>query len=119
MRLIERGWTEIEEDPRWEDEEYYERTKPILDLLAKEWSIIYYSEEQKRFAMDPYQEYGYDWEPEEYEYWQEQKRIENAGVVACMEYIENRLKELGARMMRPYEHWNEDEAYMAYMERDR
>jgi hypothetical protein len=26
---------------------------------------------------------------------------------------------LHARMMRPYEHWNEDEGYMQYAERDR
>lgn len=30
--------------------------------------------------------------------------------------IEELLGELGARMMRPYEHWNEDEKYMEYME---
>lgn len=30
--------------------------------------------------------------------------------------IEELLGELGARMMRPYEHWNEDERYMEYME---
>ena len=30
--------------------------------------------------------------------------------------IEEMLGELGARMARPYEHWNEDEKYMEYME---
>lgn len=30
--------------------------------------------------------------------------------------VEELLEELGARMMRPYEHWNEEEAYMEYME---
>jgi len=30
--------------------------------------------------------------------------------------IEELLADLGARMMRPYEHWNEDERYMEYME---
>lgn len=30
--------------------------------------------------------------------------------------IEELLGELGARMMRPYEHWNEEERYMEYME---
>lgn len=33
-----------------------------------------------------------------------------------MEVIEELLARLGARMMRPYEHWNEDERYMEYME---
>jgi hypothetical protein len=30
--------------------------------------------------------------------------------------IEELLSELGARMARPYEHWNEEEAYMEYQE---
>lgn len=33
-----------------------------------------------------------------------------------LEAVEDILGELGARMMRPYEHWNEDERYMEYME---
>lgn len=36
-----------------------------------------------------------------------------------IEVIEEMLAKMGARMMRPYEHWNEDEAYMEYSERDR
>jgi len=35
---------------------------------------------------------------------------------ARMNVIEELLHDLGARMMRPYEHWNEDERYMEYME---
>jgi hypothetical protein len=33
-----------------------------------------------------------------------------------MEVIEQLLGDCGARMARPYEHWNEDEKYMEYME---
>lgn len=33
-----------------------------------------------------------------------------------IEVIEGLLSDLGARMMRPYEHWNEEERYMEYME---
>lgn len=33
-----------------------------------------------------------------------------------LEAVEDILGELGARMMRPYEHWNEEERYMEYME---
>lgn len=33
-----------------------------------------------------------------------------------IELIEDKLQAIGARMMRPYEHWNEDEQYMQYME---
>ena len=30
--------------------------------------------------------------------------------------IEGQLEQIGARLMRPYEHWNEDEAYVEYNE---
>jgi hypothetical protein len=33
-----------------------------------------------------------------------------------IEWVEAQLEALGARMMRPYEHWNEDEQYVQYME---
>jgi hypothetical protein len=35
---------------------------------------------------------------------------------AKQQLIEEILETLGARVMRPYEHWNEDEHYMEYME---
>lgn len=36
-----------------------------------------------------------------------------------MELVEDKLALIGARPMRPYEHWNEDEQYMQYMEEGR
>lgn len=36
-----------------------------------------------------------------------------------LEVVEEMLERYGARMMRPYEHWNEDEQYMEWMERER
>lgn len=42
-----------------------------------------------------------------------EKRNESA---LRLSVIEELLGELGARMARPYEHWNEDEKYMEYME---
>jgi hypothetical protein len=39
--------------------------------------------------------------------------------VERLSVIEEMLGELGGRMMRPYEHWNEEEAYREYAERDR
>ncbi len=33
-----------------------------------------------------------------------------------LELLHDKLQLLGARMMRAYEHWNEDEAYMQYQE---
>jgi hypothetical protein len=35
-----------------------------------------------------------------------------------MQVIEELIGELGGRMMRPYEHWNEEEQYREYAERD-
>ncbi len=36
-----------------------------------------------------------------------------------LEIVEEKLHRIGARMMRPYEHWNEDEAYVQHMEEGR
>jgi hypothetical protein len=36
-----------------------------------------------------------------------------------IQVIEELLSDLGGRMMRPYEHWNEEEHIREYMERDR
>jgi hypothetical protein len=38
---------------------------------------------------------------------------------AELRLIENMLGQLHARVARPYEHWNEDEKLMEYLERDR
>lgn len=35
-----------------------------------------------------------------------------------LEMLYDKLEQLGARMMRPYEHWNEDERYMQFQERE-
>lgn len=45
-----------------------------------------------------------------------ERQIEENKPYIRMEVIEELLSQLGARMMRPYEHWNEDEKYMEYME---
>ena len=36
-----------------------------------------------------------------------------------IELCEDKLEAIGARMMRPYEHWNEDERFMEWSERER
>ena len=53
---------------------------------------------------------------EEYE---EGERLKDEGKRLRMELIESELEHLGVRKMRPYEHWNEDERYMQYMEEGR
>jgi superfamily II DNA or RNA helicase len=51
-------------------------------------------------------------------YAKEFDRINDRGrrLTAKQGLIETMLDSLGARLMRPYEHWNEDERYMEYME---
>ena len=44
------------------------------------------------------------------------RRKQESELGVRLDVIEELLGELGARMMRPYEHWNEDERYMEYME---
>lgn len=48
--------------------------------------------------------------------WEREERERKAERRLEIELIEDKLERLGARMMRPYEHWNEDERYMEYME---
>lgn len=48
-------------------------------------------------------------------YW-ENKNNKDREIYVRRDVIEELLSDLGARMMRPYEHWNEDEAYMQYAE---
>lgn len=43
---------------------------------------------------------------------EEERRLE-------VEIVEEKLQRLGVRMNRPYEHWNEDEKYVEYMEEGR
>jgi hypothetical protein len=53
----------------------------------------------------------HSWEKEQ-DIRSEQRRLQLSGLEAA-------LSAVGARMMRPYEHWNEDERFMEYSERDR
>lgn len=48
-----------------------------------------------------------------------QRDFEREKLRKQVEWIEEELESLGVRIMRPYEHWNEDERYMQYMESDR
>lgn len=143
---ISRDWTPIDDDPRWEDDAYYDSVKPQADALAKAWSQL-----QTKREHDVYmRQFDYEdgrFEPEGIA---PMRREYDAGPLGDAEFardcaqfdaelaaadaarkladeleqaqidlIETKLSELGARMMRPYEHWNEDERLVAYMERDR
>ena len=123
-----RGWT-------WRDEvdiseEEMEMRRPLLDSLARQWSDLHEQEERARFIRQSrwedgdYDEPDYDFDSEE-EAAAERYRVEaltklrNAQHDAQVQAISDAIHEQGARLMRPYEHWNEDEAYMQYMECDR
>lgn len=51
--------------------------------------------------------------------WKKRQRAQEAIRQVRVEVIEGMLEKYGARMMRPYEHWNEDERLMQYLESDR
>lgn len=119
---MSRGWTWINDnDPALTEEEIDRRT-PICDELARQWSALHDQEEQQRFAREWDADEGREYEPEDEE---DAQRYEAAEEIkrrrhdAEVDAIETMLAENGARMMRPYEHWNEDERYMQYMECDR
>ncbi len=118
-----RGWTWIDEDAE-RTEEFIATHTPVLDELARMWSELTTAQEQRRFAHQADMEDGYYPEPEydtdEEFYAAKLMETERANLKqAEIDAIEERLAHYGARMMRAYEHWNEDEAYMQYMERDR
>jgi hypothetical protein len=45
-----------------------------------------------------------------------QRTEQNAERALEIELVEDKLERLGARMMRPYEHWHEEERYVEYLE---
>lgn len=142
---ISRDWTPIDADPRWSDEAYYDKVRPELDALARAWSTLQTKREQDGFARQRAFEDGegdgfdyplrreYDDGPEgDAEYSRDvaayeaslaavdyARRLADELEQAQIDLIETKIAELGARMMRPYEHWNEDEQLMAYLERER
>jgi hypothetical protein len=145
MRVNQRGWTPIESDDRWGQDGYYDHVAPKCDALAKWWSGLHHEDEQEAFARQrAYEDGNYDnfYDEPNARYYDggaldpeyirdktafdimiiEHERNTAAKVelrLAQMDFCEERLQQLGARMKRPYEHWNEDEALMAYMERER
>jgi len=118
---MSRGWTYIDDD-KLPSEEDQEKQRPFLDSLAQQWSALTEAEEQRGFIRQADFEDGDGYEPETDEEVEAikaneliRRRLHDAQVSA----IEQLLFEKGARMMRPYEHWNEDEERMQYLERDR
>lgn len=121
----------------WDDDsaEHSEYDYARAKALAKRWSELHHQEEQRGFRrMADYEDGGRDLDVCEDcaaclagDYCQcervleiaKREREKQADRDLEIELVEDKLAQIGARMMRPYEHWNEDERYMEYMERDR
>lgn len=86
--------------------------------INEENADAFYTEERRFRAQDEDRDYDFDSE-EEAEEDRAREEIRYQLRQGHWENLESRLYNLSARLMRPYEHWNEGEAYMAYAERDR
>lgn len=111
-----RGWTWIDENA-----EHNEALTSTLDALAAEWSEQQNAIEAEGFRRQASREDGDDPADhfdtdEEYQEWKQKDRARQEQQRVRLDIIEEMLARHGARMMRPYEHWNEDERYMEYME---
>jgi hypothetical protein len=115
---VSRSWTLIND----EDNEISDSDRAYLDGLMEEWSQISTEIEYEGFQRQADYEDGnepYFETDEEYEEYKSSQRTRSQRRQVKLDIIENMLAAHGARVMRPYEHWNEDERYMEYAERDR
>ena len=111
---ISRSWTLIDEST-----EISEQDSAYLGALMAEWSAIQTEIEDERFrrqaAIEDGEDYDFEDEEGERDYRSRQNEV-NMRRQAKLDIIESLLASHGARVMRPYEHWNEEERYMEYME---
>jgi|SRR5215469_869370 len=126
--MTNRSFTWINENQEHSDSDYA-RAK----ALAKKWSELETQRENKYYDSLARNEDGCDYDPfedceceyclvanhtecESRKQWQTDRDAKQAEFELEIELVEDKLEAIGARMMRPYEHWNEDERYMEYME---
>jgi hypothetical protein len=103
------------EERSWRSEESYDEEADYLaDLCADAVYQVLSDAEEKNpdITEESLDELRAKAEADFYAEVDKKKRIDHER----LDVIEELLGELGARMMRPYEHWNEDEKYMEYME---
>jgi hypothetical protein len=105
-RIEERSWRD-QDELEIEDEYHAEQVRDCVSA-AKEEAL----ENNPNLTNEELQEIAQKAEAIYYAEVDKKKRIDHER----LSVIEELLGELGARMMRPYEHWNEDEKYMEYME---
>ena len=107
---MSRGWTMIESSPENDDDSVKSNArKEMIEGLVKKWNKLHTAIERRSFL--------YDEDDRECEC-EDGCQCEDPNEKDCakLEVIEETLAALGARMMRPYEHHNENERYMEYME---
>ena len=116
------GWTWLEDEEI--DDEEMERRQPLIENVAKQLAALRQDREQDGFLRQArIEDRGYNSpefdSDEDAHYYELNQKLALARRRAEEAVLEQELAALGARMMRPYEHWGEDEQYVAYMERDR
>ena len=117
------GWTWLDDEDIDDDE--MERRQPLIENVANQLAALRQKREQDGWALQSRIEEGRYEGPDEYDSDEDAHRHQLNQKLAVAreraeeEALEQELHALGARMCRPYEAWNEDEAYMAYAERDR
>jgi regulator of protease activity HflC (stomatin/prohibitin superfamily) len=111
---VSRSWTWVE----YPEEEISDALVSHLDRIAAKWSRIMSKAEYRHFTRDHDAEADYyaEMSEEEYEEAQRRRKKMEEEEELELEALEAELARHGARMMRPYEHWNEEEKYMEYME---
>jgi predicted nuclease with TOPRIM domain len=92
----------------------------MIESLSRRWSEIHHKIEQdgfRRMADEEDGNYGpeFDSDEEQAEYEARQK-VQDQMEALELQTIEDKLDALNARMMRPYERWNESEVLMRMME---
>jgi hypothetical protein len=117
-----RSWT-WREEAAVSEEQIAIRTPAIEDLVRR-WNRLQNEAEERGFKLQAAYETGEYDEPdfetdEEMQGFELRRRVARELEDAELEAIEIKLRGLGVRIMRPYEHWNEDEQLMAYLERER
>lgn len=128
--MISRNFTWVNEDIEHSDSDHARAA-----ALAAKWSSLQTQEEERGFRrQSDYEDGGRDLdvcedcaacEAGDYSQCEQVKEFAKraAQIQAArdleIELIEDKLDAIGARMMRAYEHWNEDERYMQYMEEGR
>jgi hypothetical protein len=121
------GWTWLEGDDfnlafkgvkHLELEEEMELREPRIKSIATRIYEVLKAREEARFYEDARRDGGF--ESDDCDDDSDLRRaVHRAKEDAELRVLEAALAALGARMMRPYEHHNEDERLMEYMERDR